>query len=371
MKPVKRILLLIDSLGPGGAQRQMVELARLLRSRGFDVKLITYYDIPFYKHLIQELLPVENIPNGKKLLPRFIHLVQSIRLYDPDVVISYLDTPNILACLTRLISGKYKVIVSERRYEPEFSLSSRVKYQIYRLSASIITNSYKQAEYIKMHAYYLSDKISTIINTVDLNRFKPVEYLANQQENISRVAVVSTVQARKNPINLIKAAAILRDHFQEKIIIHWFGKVLPEALRGKKGSSLFKEAITLIKDLHLESSFQFFEPVEDIERIYWSYDAICLASFSEGTPNAICEAMACGKPILASDICDNHLLVKENENGFLFDPADPASIAQAIHAFHMTDYKKRKLMAQNSRNMAVELFAENVFVEKYADLMKI
>ena len=41
---MKRVSLFIDSLGPGGAQRQIVGLAILLKKKGFDVKLATYFD---------------------------------------------------------------------------------------------------------------------------------------------------------------------------------------------------------------------------------------------------------------------------------------------------------------------------------------
>ena len=46
---MKRILLFIDSLGAGGAQRQLVGLAVMLKRRGYAVKVVTYYDHPFYK----------------------------------------------------------------------------------------------------------------------------------------------------------------------------------------------------------------------------------------------------------------------------------------------------------------------------------
>ena len=45
---MKKILCFIDSLGAGGAQRQIVGLAVLLKHKGYNVKMVTYYDIPFY-----------------------------------------------------------------------------------------------------------------------------------------------------------------------------------------------------------------------------------------------------------------------------------------------------------------------------------
>ena len=49
-----KILLFIDSLGAGGAQRQLVGLARMLKDNGMQVKVITYHDNPFYLPTLEE-----------------------------------------------------------------------------------------------------------------------------------------------------------------------------------------------------------------------------------------------------------------------------------------------------------------------------
>lgn len=60
-----KILLFTDSLGAGGAQRQLVGLAVLLKQQGYKVKVCTYFDFDFYKQYLDEN-GVENeiIPNA-------------------------------------------------------------------------------------------------------------------------------------------------------------------------------------------------------------------------------------------------------------------------------------------------------------------
>jgi glycosyltransferase involved in cell wall biosynthesis len=60
------------------------------------------------------------------------------------------------------------------------------------------------------------------------------------------------------------------------------------------------------------------------------HDALIHPSLYEGLPNAVCEALAAGLPVLISNVCDHPLLVVEGERGFLFDPSDPLSIAMSI-----------------------------------------
>lgn len=103
---MKNILLLTESLYSGGAERQFVGLANFLKKKGYNVKVITYYNRPFYK----ENLDNNNISNevicdsGNKIL-RILKVNSVIKDYKADVVISYLDIPNIIACICKLLKG--------------------------------------------------------------------------------------------------------------------------------------------------------------------------------------------------------------------------------------------------------------------------
>ena len=55
-----KVLCLIENLGSGGAERQMVGLAALLKERGHDVTVLTYYPDDFYKHVLDEALGLVN-----------------------------------------------------------------------------------------------------------------------------------------------------------------------------------------------------------------------------------------------------------------------------------------------------------------------
>ena len=56
---------------------------------------------------------------------------------------------------------------------------------------------------------------------------------------------------------------------------------------------------------------------KDVSSYYKSYDYLIHPSIYEGLPNVICEALLDGMPVLASNVCDNGLLVREGERGFL------------------------------------------------------
>lgn len=95
--------------------------------------------------------------------------------------------------------------------------------------------------------------------------------------------------------------------------------------------------------------------------VYQQADAFCLPSFHEGTPNVICEAMACGLPILCSNVCDNFRYVKDGENGFLFNPNDINSMTEVMQNFLMLSTDNLINMGILSRNIAVDNFSISKF----------
>ena len=70
---MKRIICLIDSLVAGGAQRQLVGLASLLKNKGYRVKVVTYYDYPFYLPFLQDNnVEYECLSCGRNVLKRLL-----------------------------------------------------------------------------------------------------------------------------------------------------------------------------------------------------------------------------------------------------------------------------------------------------------
>jgi glycosyltransferase involved in cell wall biosynthesis len=82
------------------------------------------------------------------------------------------------------------------------------------------------------------------------------------------------------------------------------------------------------------------------------HDALILPSLYEGLPNVVCEALACGLPVLASKISDNPRLVQDAVTGYLFDPNSPDEIAKTIFGFAQLGFEDRLEMSMAARRFA-------------------
>ena len=248
------ICCLIDSLNSGGAQRQMTWLIRSLVELGHDVRLLTYYEYDHYLPLVRSLgVKPENVESSTKI-GRFWNVRAAIRKHKPDVIISFLKMPNMMGVFAGLPPKRIPTIVSERSQDVGGkNLSNRIRFNVFRQASKVVANSHTQNEFIKNHFPFLSGNLSTIVNCVDLEKFKPN---ARQEDERLRIMIAATVCDGKNPFGLIRASSIL---FEQNVphSIDWFGKsdTQPKCLL---------QCQEMISELGLEDTFRFRGPVTDM-----------------------------------------------------------------------------------------------------------
>ena len=169
-----RVLCVIDSLGSGGAQRQLVGLATLLKEKGVDIGLVYYHDVPFFRSYLEEhQVECYYIAEIKNRWKKFLRFRKFIKNYSPDVVVAYLDGPAVLCCLLRLLGYNFRLIVSERSLTEFLNWKRRIKFWLYRYSDFIVPNSHAEEHVIKKRFPGLCTKVSCITNFVDINYFLP------------------------------------------------------------------------------------------------------------------------------------------------------------------------------------------------------
>jgi glycosyltransferase involved in cell wall biosynthesis len=127
-----------------------------------------------------------------------------------------------------------------------------------------------------------------------------------------------------------------------------------------------------IKRLRLEDKVVHFKNIPD-ERMFQLYtlaDVSVTPTLYEGLPLVVLEAMACGKPIVASNVSEIPQVVKSGENGFLVPPRDPNAIANAILEIYDKDLFRK--MGDKSKEI-VKNYDWNVIakkaISKYEDLI--
>ena len=357
---MKKILCLIDSLGAGGAQRQMVGLATLLKEKGYDVTVVIYHQNLFYAdELSSKGVPFLFLTSAHNTYRRLFSVAGYIKKTKPDVVISYLDVPNICGCFAKLLNRNFRLIVSERNTSQQTGKKERIRFNLFRMADSVIPNSFSQAEYIRKNFHFLEKKVMTIPNFVDLERFKPSFH---QRHDVPEIIIAATIWPSKNTLGFIDAVKILAQKGL-KFHVSWYGK-------NTAYIDYFNACKNKIDEKGVGNYICLLEKTDKITDRYKEADYFCLPSFYEGTPNVICEAMASGMPIMCSEVCDNSRYVQEGVNGTLFNPKDAESIAHKIEKMLGASDAEYEHFCNRSREMAENKLSKERFINDYVNLIE-
>lgn len=350
-----KIYLFTDCLGPGGAQRQLVGLAVMLKEYGYDIRVCTYYCDNFYKNYLDEN-GVQNdiIPNAAHTKKRIFAVWNYFRREQPDWVVAYQETPSLVSCIVRVLGCNFKLLVSERNTTQNYTFSTKLRFFLYRVADAIVPNSYTQESFMLSCHSWMKYKLKTITNYVDLDKFRFVRHI---RHDVPEILVVASLKHSKNPTGFIEACSILKTKGL-KFHVSWYGIVaeLPEYV---------DLCNNLIEKKNLQSFFSIHNKTTEIEKKYQEADYFCLPSFFEGTPNVICEAMSVGLPIICSNVCDNPFYVTKGVNGFLFDPESPQDIAEKLEESLCLSFDNYNKFCEASRQIAEDKLNKELFIKKY------
>lgn len=129
-----------------------------------------------------------------------------------------------------------------------------------------------------------------------------------------------------------------------------------------------KELKAFAKELGLAEKVFFLGFCPDIYRIMSNSDVLVLSSRSEGLSLSLLEAMAMGKPVIATDVGGNPEIVKHGITGILVPPADPNALADAMEYLIKNPGSAQK-MAMTARQMVIERFTHVQMVNAVQNLL--
>jgi glycosyltransferase involved in cell wall biosynthesis len=324
-RPV-RIDLLIGQLGLGGTEKQVVLLARGLRERGIDVEVLLMFEGgPREPALRAAGIPVVRLgfvtvcPGPRMLWANavaFARLVRRLRRRRPDILHAFLFHSYVTAAPAARLAG-VRTLVAGRRSLGDFKRGRRVPLALERLATGVtdllVANADAVADDTYRNEKVPRNKITTIYNGLPDSAFETVTP-AVLATTWPLVLCIANLKRDKGHRFLLDAVARLRD------------RNLPCTLAlvgdGPERTALEEQAGRLGIDV------RFLGTRTDIEPLLARAQAVALPSLHEGMSNAVMEAMAAGRPIVATEVGGNAELLRGR--GVLVPPADPAALADGI-----------------------------------------
>lgn len=358
------ITLFIGSLSSGGAEHQIAQLANFLYEKGYSVSIVTYADIPDH-------YPVDNairrirLGEGKNPLAKFLAIFLFFIRIKTDCIISYTQRANSFMLPALFFRRRIKVIVGERNFTfGKVTIHEKLLFGLlYKRADYIVPNSVSQSHYIIEHYPSYVNKVVVITNYTDINKYTSEGIPIC---NVIKIAVFGRYSPQKNCIKFAHAIYMLRKKSVIPFEIHWYGnKMVHNSI-----SPYYIEFENTIKELGLSDIFFLHEHVLNVKEEMCKFELLCLPSLYEGFSNSLSEYICCGRPVLASNVSDNALMVRNGENGYLFKPQSVDDICGAFESYFSLTREERMSMGIRSRKIAESLFDKEKFIISYIRLIE-
>jgi glycosyltransferase involved in cell wall biosynthesis len=271
-------------------------------------------------------IEVEDLGIGKSLaaptsLTRLFVLARSLRAQNISILHCYLPRANFFGAIAGRLARVPVLLVSKRSLDPPQGLKQLLRCRLADGWADgVLANSPEALRYAIDIERCRPAKTHLVVNGIDVNRYcnPAVEGLSSSQPV---VGTVMRLEAVKGPDTFVQAASrIAREMPSVRFVIVGDG-----SMRLRLESDAAK--------LGLGNRVQFMGERHDVADILPSFSVFLLPSLIEGMSMALLEAMAAGRPAVATRVGGNLDLVRHGETGLLVSPQDPEEMAHAVLRF--------------------------------------
>ncbi|MFH1755376.1 MAG: glycosyltransferase [Candidatus Latescibacterota bacterium] len=368
--PPHPIVLVISNLEYGGAQGQVVGLANHIDPSRFDVHICSLSDyVPLADRMVDPERRLHVITKQWKydvtVVPRLAMLLHRLKA---DIVHGYLFDAEIAARLAGRLARTPLIFGSERNTD---YLLKRRQWIAYRLTRGcmdlVVANSNAGARFYCRLLGYSPSQCRVIHNGVDTQLFRPHDERVLRRElgigdQESVVGMFASFKKQKNHPLLFGAAR----HVLQRLPQTRFLLVGDELYGGMYGSDDYKRDMDrLVDELDIRERCLFLGNRHDVDRLYCVCDLTVLPSLFEGTPNVALESMACGVPVIATQISDNAQIIPDGRAGYLIPLGDEVALCERICQL-LEDGARRRQMGQEARAWVESEFSMARMVDKTA-----
>jgi glycosyltransferase involved in cell wall biosynthesis len=357
-----RVLLLTSSLHYGGAERQVVELARRLDRRRFQPFLCCLDGTRTEFDLAPSPTPLAMARRRARFDPiPFLRVGWLLRRWSIDIVHAFLFDAEMIGRLMGWLTRVPVIIASERNsdYRP-MPLQDRAQRLTRPLVDLMVANSHAGRRYAIQHLGFAPDRVAVVHNGVDTVRFAP----GDKAEARARlglpdrgpvVGMFASFKPQKNHAMYFRAARRILDRQPEARFLS-VSHVPWQPWNGAVNADYQASLRALVDQLGLRERMVILTNRDDVDRLYAACDVTVLTSRREGTPNVVLESMASGVPVVATDVADNALILDDTSGGAVVPVDADDLLAERVCAL-VSDPGALGAAGTRARRAALERFS--------------
>jgi glycosyltransferase involved in cell wall biosynthesis len=317
----------MPTLAVGGAEKMVTRLLPALDSSRFKIRLIcTGEEGELFSELKAAKVPAISLHAGgkAKAVQCFWRISRQIREFKPDVILTQGAGTTVLARIAATLHGvRHKVVWAHSSVRQRNPLREALDRALIPLTTVFIGVCDSQIKHLENKCHYPRHKIRIIKNGVSPSAFtnarsqKILEEIGAEQGSrvVGMIARLHPVKDHKTFI--LSARSVLRSKPETQFLIIGDGP-------------LRQELEDFCRVAGMDSKIHFAGLCRNIEQLFAAIDVLAHCSHSEGLPLAILEAMACGRPVVGTNVGGVKELIQHGVTGYLVPPENPEVVANHL-----------------------------------------
>jgi glycosyltransferase involved in cell wall biosynthesis len=351
----RRILHVIETDGPGGAESLLVSLVRNLDPTKFCGKVF----LPTGGWLAQalqsagaEVIPEQRSPHA------ILQLRSVVKQYKPELIHAHLPDSNFYASVAGALTGTKSIVTYHGALDPRWKSRLKAGFVFRRATRIVAVSDFLRRELLSAGAQ--EQRTVRVHNGVEL---RPTGDRNAWRDRLGLgvsaklVGTIANVRASKGYDVLIRAAAEVHKQSPETHFV----------AAGEPHPALSPRLEAMIDQVGLRGSFHFIGHREDVQDLLAAMDVFVLSSTSEGFSIATIEAMAAGKPCVVTRSGGPEEIVEDGKTGLLVAAGDANALRRGILQL-LDSPAQAAAMAQRAREAVEQRFSAEKMVRSYENL---
>jgi glycosyltransferase involved in cell wall biosynthesis len=367
-----RVVHVITTLGFGGTEVMLTKVLERMRLERYPTTVVSLTDRGRLAERI-ERLGVRVVPLGLRpgvtALAGVLRLARLLRRERPAVVQTWLYHSDLIGFLAARLAGRPPVAwnvqctdLDPRDHPRSLRWVLAALAWLSPKTAVVVVNSQAGRD-ANTKIGYRPPRWELIPNGFDLERFAPrpgargdVRAELGLSADAILVGLVARYHAMKDHGTFLRAAARLRERRPE---VHF-------VLVGRQVDASNAALVSLVRSLGLEGAAHLLGERDDVPRLTAALDIATCSSYSEGSPNAIGEAMACAVPCVSTDVGDCRAVL--GDTGVIVPPRQPDALADGWQAILDRPIDERRALGLAARARVEAHFDIDVVARRYEAL---
>ena len=361
-KPL-RVLFLLTSMPVGGAETLLVNLVRRLDRRRFAPEIACLKEPGPLGEMLAAEMPVHSdllaCKYDLRILPRLMKLM---RRPQADAVVTVGAGDKMFWGRIAAHLAGVPVVASALHSTGWPDGVGRLNRLLTSWTDAFIGVADAHAEHLVQNERFPAEKVNTIYNGVDCDRFAPQDASAIRRElgiaaDAPVVGILAALRPEKNHELFLAGAKEIRAAIPAaQFIVVGDGPKRPELEQ-------------LADDLRIADAVHFVGSRSDVPALLAACDVVALTSHNEASPVSILEALACGVPVVASNVGSVCETVVDGETGRLFPAGDLAAFVAATVGLLNSPADRERMVAEGRRRVEAR-WSLDAMVRGYEQLIE-